>query len=435
MDKKYTRRGFFAWMLALVLALGLVLPASWGRAAESFTFLVLGDSRTEPYCPGGREQEDQIKKILYHRYHVEPSRLEYDQDGNLALVEMVRDQGTYTFYYREGWPRMIIRSQGGQSQVLMRDQGRKWVMDRVVAGLKLGQVYPDYEPRFCVHGGDFVLNGYQGASLARSPYWQLVQDELLSRLPPPDDTLGLPGRVLGAVGNHETWDDPNLVGMLETLPWLGDLGLSSSRRIYAFAYRNTRFIFLDSGGWCPGGTCWKSSHPPFAEQMAFLQEQLRQAVAQGARHVFVIYHKPSFVQVGHDPLPPGQNPHPYLKPFASKFNLVVFNSHAHTTEHYRVDGINYLVLGGGGAPMSFRPAQKPSTQEELYWQGGRRVEEYSYLRVEVDGPRLRGELHRFRPAEALHPFSTVEMFNLVSSRSPGVGCSKNDEDCQKNGHE
>ncbi len=416
MEKKYTRRGFLGWMLALLLVLALVLPTGPVQAGDSFTFLVMGDSRTEPFCPGGREQEEQIKKVLYHRYHVEPSRLEYAADGSLSLAEVVREDGTYTLYYREGWPRMLIRRQGDQELVLMRDQGRKWVMDRVVAGIDRGLRYPDYEPLFCVHGGDFVVNGFQGASLARSPYWQLVQKELISRLPPPDDILDLPGRVFGAVGNHETWDDQNLVGMVETLPWLGDLGFSSTRRIYAFAYRNTRFIFLDSGDWCPEGTCWKSTYPPFSEQMAFLQEQLRRAEVQGAQHVFVIYHKPSFIQVGHDPLPPGQNPHPYLKPFASKFNLVVFNSHAHTTEHYLVDGVNYLVLGGGGAPMSFSPAENPSPQEELYWQGETRVEEYSYLRVEVDGPRLRGELHRYRPGDPSHPFSTVEMFNLAPAR-------------------
>jgi len=414
--KKYTRRGFFKLAMALVLVLALVLPAGLARAADSFTFLVLGDTRTEPYCPGGQEQEEQIKKVLYHRYHVEPSRLTYGTDGQLETAEIVRDDGTYTLYYHNGWPRLLVRRQGSESQVLMREDGRKWVMDRVVAGINQGVLYPDYEPLFAVHGGDFVVNGYQGASLAQSPYWQLVQSELLSRLPAPDDTLGLPGRVLAVVGNHELWDDENLVGMQETLPWLGDLGFSTDRRIYAFAYRNTRFIFLDSGTYCPGGTCWKSDNPPFAEQMTFLQEQLRQAEAEGAQHVFVVYHKPSFIQVGHDPLPEGQNPHPYLKPFASKFNLVVFNSHAHTTEHYLVDGINYLVLGAGGAPITFTPCENPSPQEELYWQGDKRVEEYSYLRVEVDGPRLRGELHRYRPGDSLHPFSTVEMFNLAPAR-------------------
>lgn len=395
---------------ALVLALGV--PA-W--AQDSFSFLALGDTRTEPYLPGGRDQAAQMKKILKNRFHAAPTVLKFSSDGRaLVSARLPYHGGLLDIYYRNGWPETIVRSHDGRSRVVMRAAGRKWVFHRVVDEIVRGQAEPGLEPQFIVHGGDMTLNGFQGTTLDESPYWQLFSTELLSRLPPPDEALGLPGRVLAAVGNHETWDGPNLAGMIETLPWLGDLGFSAQRRIYALKYQNSRFIFLDSGGHCSGKTCWNSRFPPFAEQMKFLVSQLKTARQEGARHVFVVYHKPSFVRVGHDPLPAGQNPHPYMVPFARDFNIIVLNSHTHTTEQYRVDGINYLVLGAGGAPQKFKLTKHPSQEAELYWNGAPRVEEYNYLQVEVDGPRVRGVLKRFRPQDPLKPFTTYEMFNLAA---------------------
>jgi hypothetical protein len=91
-------------------------------------------------------------------------------------------------------------------------------------------------------------------------------------------------------------------------------------------------------------------------------------------------------------------------------NIVVFNSHSHSTEHYLVDGVHYLVLGAGGAPQAFDRNDNPSPEPELYWQGRDRVEEYNYLQVFVDGPNLRGTIHRFRPTDTLEPFSVIEVF-------------------------
>ncbi len=156
---------------------------------------------------------------------------------------------------------------------------------------------------------------------------------------------------------------------------------------------------------------WSSKTPVFEDQMSFLQQQLNNARRHKADHVFVVYHKPSFVKVGHDPLPPDQNPHSYLKPFTKDLNIVVFNSHVHTTEHYQVDGINYFVMGGGGASQVFNLANDPSTEEELYWAGKERVEEYNYLYIDVDGPHLKASVHRFRPDQTERPAESVEILN------------------------
>jgi len=111
-----------------------------------------------------------------------------------------------------------------------------------------------------------------------------------------------------------------------------------------------------------------------------------------------------------DPLPLKENPHPYLKPFASELKITVFNGHIHTTEVYQVDGIRYLLLGAGGGEQGYQANIPPKDYpEELYWKGQPRVEDYNYLRVQVSNKGTRMWLRRFRPG-ADTPVEEVELY-------------------------
>ena len=96
-------------------------------------------------------------------------------------------------------------------------------------------------------------------------------------------------------------------------------------------------------------------------------------------------------------MPPSQNPHDVLKKYAQQLNVMVFNSHTHTTEYYVVDSVRYLVMGGGGAPQKFTNAPNPSTEHELYWDGAPRHEEYNYLKVKVAKDQIVGTVKKFTP--------------------------------------
>ena len=94
----------------------------------------------------------------------------------------------------------------------------------------------------------------------------------------------------------------------------------------------------------------------------------------------------------------------------------MFNGHVHTTELYEVDGVKYLLLGGGGAEQdpilpgrtSIKvPANYPP---DLYWKGQPPKEEYNYVLVDVKpGQKTKFTLNRFRPW-ADKPFESVEPF-------------------------
>ncbi|MCX5863428.1 MAG: hypothetical protein NTW27_15105 [Deltaproteobacteria bacterium] len=88
-------------------------------------------------------------------------------------------------------------------------------------------------------------------------------------------------------------------------------------------------------------------------------------------------------------VPEAQNPHKILASYAKDLEIVVFNGHVHTTELYEVDGVKYLLLGGGGAEQdtilpgrtSIKvPADYPP---DLYWKGRPPKEEYDYVLVDV----------------------------------------------------
>jgi hypothetical protein len=116
------------------------------------------------------------------------------------------------------------------------------------------------------------------------------------------------------------------------------------------------------------------------------------------------------------PIPEAQNPHKTIAAYAKDLDIVVFNGHVHTTEVYDVDGVKYLLLGGGGAEQD--PILPGRTHIKVpdgypldqYWKGESPKEDYNYLHVEVtSGKPTTFTINRFRPWSA-EPFGTVELF-------------------------
>jgi hypothetical protein len=156
--------------------------------------------------------------------------------------------------------------------------------------------------------------------------------------------------------------------------------------------------------------------PKYAEQMKQLQQWMDEAKAAGMRKAFITFHYPTFARSGLGPIPAPDNPHKAIAAYANDMEVIVFNGHVHTTEMYDVDGVKYLMLGGGGAEQdpilpgrtSIKlPADYPP---DLYWKGQPPKEEYNYVLVDVEpGQKTKFTLNRFRPWSA-EPFATVELF-------------------------
>ena len=97
-------------------------------------------------------------------------------------------------------------------------------------------------------------------------------------------------------------------------------------------------------------------------------------------------------------IPEDQNPHKTIAAYAKDLDIVVFNGHVHTTELYEVDGVKYLLLGGGGAeqdpilPGRTHIKVPEGYPPDLYWKGEAPKEEYNYVLVDVEA-RTADEVH------------------------------------------
>ena len=290
----------------------------------------------------------------------------------------------------------------GVRRTMFRLQGGDWVAREVVKDVQSGRA------EFVLNSGDIVWWGNQGSTVFDSPYWKRVDQTLLSQLPAPDAAMraaGLEGRWFPTVGNHEVWGDPKIEGVLSAVPYLKKLGLSADQLIYKFDFKGARFIFLWTGKYdYRAPTAWEATRPTFEGQMQELKQWLDEAKAAGTRKVFIAFHSPAFCRSGMGAIPEAQNPHKILASYAKDLDIVVFNGHVHTTELYEVDGVKYLLLGGGGAEQDpILPGRTSITvpadyPPDLYWKGQPPKEEYNYVLVDVEpGQQTKFTLNRFRP--------------------------------------
>jgi hypothetical protein len=314
----------------------------------------------------------------------------------------------------------------GVRRTMFRLHGGDWVAREVVNDVKSGRA------KFVLNTGDMVWWGKQGQSPSDNPYWKLVNEEVLKQLPPPDPEMaaaGLPGRVFPAVGNHEVWDDSDVEGLLTAFPYLKQFGVSDKRLIYKFDYGDARFIFLWTGKYdYRSPSSWSGTRPAYEAQMTELKKWLDEAKAAGTKKVFVSFHAPAFCRAGMGAIPEAQNPHQILAAYAKDLDIVVFNGHVHTTELFQVDGVKYMLLGGGGAeqdpilPGRTHLKLAANYPQDLYWKGESPKEEYNYVRVDVKpGKATTFTLNRFRPWSS-KPFETVELWG--ASGIGGSGSTK-----------
>jgi hypothetical protein len=169
-----------------------------------------------------------------------------------------------------------------------------------------------------------------------------------------------------------------------------------------------RAYVLSRGGIAYDGDCEALSKDP--------DRLLDEAKAKRIRNVFVVFHNPVYNRAGFAPIPEDTNPHSTLASYVKDFaEIIVFNGHVHTTEHFDVDGVQYFVMGGGGAEQDPilpgrtaipRPAGYPP---DLYWNGKPPIEEYNYFNFSVKpGEKTKVTLTRFRPTSST-PFEEVTL--------------------------
>lgn len=213
---------------------------------------------------------------------------------------------------------------------------------RLKITMRLAAAMAAEHPRVVLATGDYI----DGSRRAESSQAQLAD---FLRALSPLQSLG-PVPLAAAVGNHDRALSPDALRQVFGPPY------------YSFNLEDCHFVVLDTEQ--PG-----ASGRIDGKQWEWLVQDLRDA--QGARLRFVVLHQPLF------PVGPHRGSsldrYPLLRDrlhflFVQQNVACVFQGHEHLYNRQERDGVNYVITGGGGAPLY---------ADEL--RGGF----YHYLRVDV----------------------------------------------------
>ncbi|CDM56343.1 hypothetical protein LPU83_0663 [Rhizobium favelukesii] len=427
-----SRRNVLLASAAGTLALAARNAAAQDASKAGFSFAAYGDSRPMMYLPSKEGSPDLTQMFVEMFGLVMPEKVAkevVEKDVKLTfdpttkeLIQVVMPftskSEITTMTLDQGWVTEAsvedVKLLPGVHRTMFRLAGGEWVAREIVQDVKAGRA------EFVVSSGDVVWWGNQGLTVTDSPYWKRVNDTMLKQLPPPDSDMlaaGLEGRWFIGVGNHEVWADPKIEGVLTAVPYLKKLGVTPENLIYKFDFKGARFIFLWSGKTdYRSPSLWDADRPKYADQMKQMQAWLDEAKANGIGKAFIAFHYPVFCRSGFGAIPAADNPHKLIAAYAKDMEIVVFNGHVHTTEMFEVDGVKYLVLGGGGAEQDPTLPGRTSIKvpddypPDLYWKGQPPKEDYNYVLVDVvPGQKTKFTLKRFRPWSA-EPYATVELF-------------------------
>jgi len=195
-------------------------------------------------------------------------------------------------------------------------------------------------------------------------------------------------RVFPALGNHEFHGDPrvSLQNWWDCFPELRNRRWYSAQlgpRVYMIA--------LDSN----------ASLLPGSDQAKWIQKQIEGMPKSVDFVLFTIHHPPvadiqKNLEVNHNPRPNEIAFRDYLSGVAPRLHarILVSAGHIHNYERNIVDGVVYLVAGGGGA----RPAYVERTPDDKYQSIV--FPNYHYIKLTLEKDRMRAQMYRVADPEA-----------------------------------
>jgi hypothetical protein len=181
---------------------------------------------------------------------------------------------------------------------------------------KLISLMEPYNPALILNSGDLVGDGREQTDW--DVFWGIV--EPIAR--------GVP--YYPCLGNHE--ENSALYYKYFSLP---DSGIGEAN--YAFSYSGAFFLVLDTN----------DVFGLVAQQKKWIKEQLQRG--QAYDFIFVMFHQPMYSS---SKRPENTSMQKTLGPIFEKAGVsAVINGHDHFYERSEADGIQYIVAGGGGAPL------------------------------------------------------------------------------------
>jgi len=158
-------------------------------------------------------------------------------------------------------------------------------------------------------------------------------------------------------GNHER----------ESQYYYDNFDLPNNEKWYSVIYENSLFILLNSN----------LALDDNSEQYAWLRNELSNA--SGYDYRIVIFHHPIYNVGLH--IPDEKNIEPFLVPLFIKYDVdLVISGHDHNYQRFFVDGIYYIITGGGGAPLYGQTTS--DTNNQVF------KKTYHYCLININSDRL-----------------------------------------------
>ncbi|UCC94321.1 MAG: metallophosphoesterase [Candidatus Omnitrophota bacterium] len=182
------------------------------------------------------------------------------------------------------------------------------------------------KPRAVFHAGDLVGNGHSHQD------WALFNE--ITR------DLTANSKFYPALGNHE----------YHSQLFFDNFKLPHNEQWYSIALERIHFVVLDS----------TTDLSQTSEQYDWLKEDLEN-VGEEIKFIIVVFHHPPFTVGMHSEDEKGLQQS--IVPLFEQYGVdMVFSGHNHAYERLRVNGIYYIVTGGGGAPLYPQARQNPYSQ-------------------------------------------------------------------------
>lgn len=231
---------------------------------------------------------------------------------------------------------------------------------------------PEERQTFITHSGDFTTDGMQES------FWD---KEYFNRNYPGTIQLLASLPILGACGNHETYssqyvNDPEHYGYLLRKYWPYSFLKEKNHCYYSADYGPVHIAVLDQ---------YTTDYTEGSDQYNWLKSDLENSSKPWK---FVLFHIPAWSAAAEYGKDKSKSSHAddeiiqkYYHPIFLQNNVkAVFQGHQHFYSRCSVDGISYLTLGGGGAPLTTPDPNAPYVEKALSI--------YHFSRIDIQGKTM-----------------------------------------------
>ncbi len=260
---------------------------------------------------------------------------DYEQNSNPLIFE--REDVSYPFKF-------IVYGDSRENSTIHRAMiVKKIIEERPDFVINLGDMVTFHDEHqweiFDAFDGEIIKNGIQFFPVLGNHEYRVARTEIFPKKGDPEILLK---------------------GYFKRFPFL------EGRRWYTFIYGNCKFIVIDT----------TTDHSPGSPQYEFLKEEIENS---RGKFVFVCMHHPPYTKTKYGKARKAEKVIAELIEDLNQKGLkthIAFTAHKHNYERYLINGINYIVTAGGGAP----PYMVNRSEDDFYKEDG---PTYHYCRVTV----------------------------------------------------